>query len=59
MTINNNIAIEVKSNIAEWFKNPNRWDLNILNQVLMPNPDAQLLMNQNGQNVFSLGVITQ
>jgi len=59
MTINNNITIEVKSNIAEWFKNPNTWDLNTLNQVLMPNPDAQLLMNQNGQNVFNLGTVTQ
>lgn len=58
ITITNNTTIEVKANIAEWFKNPNTWDLNVLNQVLMPNADAQLLMNQNGQNVFSLGTIT-
>lgn len=59
MIITDDITIEVKSNIAEWFKTPNTWDLNILNQVLMPNPNAQLLMNQNGQNVFSLGTVTQ
>ncbi len=59
VTITKNTTIEVKANIAEWFKNPNTWDLNILNQVLMPNSEAQLLMNQNGQNVFSLGTITE
>jgi hypothetical protein len=59
MTITDDVTIEVKSNISEWFKTPNTWDLNTLNQVLMPNPNAQLLMNQNGQNVFSLGTVTQ
>ena len=42
-------------NIAEWFKNPNIWDLNQRNTVLMPNFEAQLLMSQNGKSVFSLG----
>ncbi|WP_299884080.1 MbnP family protein [uncultured Lacinutrix sp.] len=59
MTISDDITIEVKMNVAEWFKNPNTWDLNVLNQVLMPNANAQLLMNQNGQNVFGLGTVTQ
>ncbi len=53
--INNNKAtITINVNIAEWFKSPNRWDLNILNQMLMPNFDAQLLINANGESVFSL-----
>lgn len=47
-------VINVKVNIAEWFKNPNTWDLNELNQMLMPNFDAQILMNGNGKTVFSL-----
>ena len=47
-------VINVKVNIAEWFKNPNTWDLNELNQMLMPNFDAQVLMNANGKTVFSL-----
>ncbi|WP_044401721.1 MbnP family protein [Lacinutrix sp. Hel_I_90] len=59
MTIANDIAIEIKMNVAEWFKNPNTWDLNVDNQTLMPNTNAQLRMNQNGQNVFSLGAVTQ
>ncbi|TYC11326.1 hypothetical protein ES677_10465 [Bizionia gelidisalsuginis] len=50
--------VEVKMNIAEWFRNPNVWDLNVLNSVLMPNSEAQILMSENGQSVFSLGTVT-
>lgn len=57
--IGDHTVIEIKMNIAEWFKNPNIWNLNELNTVLMPNFDAQILMNQNGKSVFSLGEITQ
>ena len=46
-------------NIAQWFKEPNLWDLNVLNQMLMPNSQAQIQMFQNGQNVFSLGNVSQ
>jgi hypothetical protein len=51
-------TIEIKMNIAEWFKNPNTWDLNQLNTVLMPNFDAQKLISENGRSVFSVGAIT-
>jgi len=51
--------IEIKMNIAEWFKNPNTWDLNTLNTVLMPNFNAQILMHQNGKSVFSLGAVQE
>lgn len=51
-------AIEVKMDIAEWFKNPNVWDLNVLNSVLMPNSEAQIQISENGQSVFSLGTVT-
>jgi hypothetical protein len=58
--ITNNATIEIKMNIAEWFKNPNEWDLNELNSMLMPNYEAQKLMSANGKSgVFSLGTITQ
>lgn len=60
ITIETNTTIEVKMNVAEWFKNPNLWDLTQFYQALMPNYDAQLLMNENGKNgVFSLGAVTQ
>ena len=59
VTINNNAEIEIKMNIAEWFKNPNTWNLNQLNTVLMPNFNAQKMISANGKSVFSLGQITQ
>ena len=56
--IRENAGIEVKMNIAEWFKNPNPWDLNDRHNMLMPNFDAQVDMWENGQSVFSLGEVT-
>lgn len=58
VSITKDTAIEIKMNIAEWFKNPNQWDLNTLNTVLMPNSAAQIMMHDNGQTVFSLGTVT-
>ena len=58
MTLTKNTTINVNANIAEWFKNPNLWDLNVLNAVLMPNASAQIMMYENGQNVFGLNVVT-
>lgn len=49
--------INVNMNIAEWFENPNTWNLNELNGMLMGNYNAQKLMEENGQNVFSVGII--
>ena len=46
--------INIAMNIAEWFKNPNTWNLNEFNQMLMPNSEAQIMMYENGQNAFTL-----
>lgn len=54
VNITNTTIFNVEMNIAEWFKNPNIWNLNNLNQMLMPNATAQIMMFENGQNVFSL-----
>lgn len=54
VVINDNTTIEVKANIAEWFKSPNTWDLNALHTMLMPNHNAQIMMYQNGQDVFTM-----
>ena len=51
------IQINVTMDIDQWFENPNLWDLNLLNGMLMGNYTAQKLMNQNGRSVFSLGTI--
>ena len=49
--------IEIKMNLDQWFENPYTWDLDTYNTTLMPNYDAQKLMQQNGASVFSLGTI--
>lgn len=60
VTVSNNTNVEIKMNVAEWFKNPNQWDLNVWHSTLMPNFDAQIDMHENGSNgVFSLGAVTQ
>ncbi|WP_298494397.1 MbnP family protein [uncultured Algibacter sp.] len=59
ITIASNTTFNIEMNIAEWFKNPNTWDLNALNQMLMPNSSAQIMMYENGQNVFSLKSVNQ
>ncbi|MCB0410006.1 MAG: hypothetical protein KDD29_07290 [Flavobacteriales bacterium] len=59
ITISNNANIEIKMNIAEWYKNPNTWVLNDFHSTLMPNYTAQIMMNQNGRSVFSLGTVSQ
>jgi hypothetical protein len=55
--ITNTTEIEVKMNLSKWFKNPNTWNLNELNTVLMPNFEAQKMMSANGKSAFSLGSV--
>lgn len=59
VTVSNDTQVEVKMDVAEWYKNPNLWDLNALHTVLMPNFNAQIMMSENGPSVFSLGAVTQ
>lgn len=57
-TIDGNKNFQIKMNVAEWFKNPNTWDLSVFNVDLMGNYTAQKLMNENAGSVFSLGPVT-
>lgn len=59
VTIKNDTVFNIEMNIAEWFKNPHTWDLNVFNNMLMPNFNAQVMMFENGQNVFSLKSVKQ
>lgn len=60
INIKNDANIEVKMNVAEWFKNPNNWNLNEKDINLMMDYDAQKQMSANGKSgVFSLGTISQ
>jgi len=54
-----NVYMDVQMNIAEWFKNPNTWDLNALHAPLMPNYNAQKMMQANGASAFTLGAVAQ
>jgi hypothetical protein len=58
ITIAEGTSINVAMNIAQWFKNPNVWNLNENSTVMMPKYDLQINMNENGSSsVFSLGSI--
>ena len=57
LTVPEDNEITIVMDIAQWFKQPNLWDLNLYNQMLMPNSTAQILMYENGQNVFQLNSI--
>ncbi len=50
-------AVDVKVNIAEWFRNPNTWNFSELNSDLTTNYDAQIQMQENGQAVFTLSTV--
>ena len=58
VSLESNTTVEIEMNIAEWFKNPNVWDLNTFGVDLMSNYEAQKMMNENGQTVFSLGNVS-
>ena len=53
-TITSSSTLEVKMNIAEWFKNPHTWNLHEYNTDLMGNYEAQIMMRQNGATVFGV-----
>ncbi|QXP60820.1 MbnP family protein [Olleya sp. HaHaR_3_96] len=59
LAISNDTTIEITMDIAELFTNPNTWDLNVLDTPLMPNYDAQKMMQQNIMSVFSIGTISE
>ena len=50
----NSKEIDINMDISQWFENPITWDLSIYNTALMPNYDAQKMMQANGSSVFSL-----
>jgi len=57
--VSGNTNVNVQVDLYQWFSSPNLWDLNVLNTMLMPNYDAQLMISQNGTSVFSLIDVTE
>ncbi|MGB0788882.1 MAG: MbnP family protein [Marinirhabdus sp.] len=52
----NENTLQINMNVAEWFKNPYTWDLNVYGTSLMPNYKAQKLMNGNAETVFTVTI---
>ena len=59
VVIGGNTTINVVMDVAEWFANPNTWDLNELNLMLEENFEAQVDIGQNGASVFTLNTEAQ
>lgn len=57
ITVNANNVVEIQMNISEWFKNPYTWDFDVYSTPLMPNYDAQKLMQQNAASVYSVSTL--
>jgi hypothetical protein len=51
------VQMQLKMDLAEWFKNPYAWDLSAYSTMLMSNYDAQKLMKNQCSTVFSLGAV--
>ncbi len=51
------VIINIDMDISQWFKDPNLWDLNQMDVELMGNYDAQIMMNQNAQSVFTTQIL--
>lgn len=53
---NNNIELEFTMNINEWYTNPVNWDFNVYGAGIMPNYNAQKLLNTNGKDIFTVRI---
>jgi uncharacterized lipoprotein YehR (DUF1307 family) len=51
--VNNSKNIVLTMNINEWYTNPTNWDFNQYGAGIMPNYNAQKLLNTNGKDVFT------
>ena len=54
----NDISIELVVDLNKWLESPNVYDFNNYTGI-MGNQDAQMLLQENGADVFSIGSITQ
>jgi hypothetical protein len=52
-TISDDATITLNFNFDELFKNPNTWDLDSNNSMLMMNYNAQTMMRENAESVFT------
>ncbi len=55
VNITGDATVFINMNLEQWFENPHTWNLDTLNNMMMPNYAAQKLMNDNGRSVFTFG----
>lgn len=51
------VEVQIVMNIENWFENPNIYNHNEWDVAIMMNQDAQQVIKENGQDVFSIGYI--
>lgn len=51
------LAVEIKMDLLEWYKNPVMLDFNDYSGSVMPNYFVQTTLHQNGASAFSLGTV--
>ena len=51
-------VIHLNMNIDNWFRNPNTYDITAFGSAIMQNQEAQLLLKENGHDVFEVSTDT-
>jgi hypothetical protein len=55
--VNNELNIELKMEIQNWFTNPVDWDFEYFGSGIMGNSEAQRTVQRNGRDVYSFSII--
>ena len=50
--ISGSATIGIIMEVSNWYSHPHTWDLNLLDNLIMPNFEAQSMLRENGNNVF-------
>lgn len=59
-TISGSATIRIGMEVSNWYSDPHIWDLNVLDNLIMPNFEAQTMLRENANNVFFVeGVFQQ
>ena len=51
-------TLQINMDIANWFRNPHTYDFNVWGGAIMQNQAAQQVLKENGQDVFSVEIIS-
>ena len=54
---NNEVHVELKMELNNWFQNPHLFDFDVYGDAIMGNQSAQQALSDNGNDVFSIVTI--